>query len=120
MDNGGKVEIITAPLDGTILPGVTRRSVIELAKGMGDYVVSERNLTMREVVEAHAEGRLMESFGAGTAAVIAPVNCILYQGQDLEFPTGSDIGPIARRMWDAIGDIQYGRKEHGNWSVVVK
>ena len=78
---GGKPELITAPLDGTILPGVTRRTVLELCRNSGDYTVSERALGMKEVSEAAAEGRLMEAFGTGTAAVIAPINCVLFKGK---------------------------------------
>lgn len=117
---GGKPELITAPLDGTILPGVTRRTVLELCRNSGDYTVSERALGMKEVSEAAAEGRLMEAFGTGTAAVIAPINCVLFKGKDIDIPTGSEIGPIAKRMWNEISAIQYGRVEGHPWSVVVK
>jgi len=117
--DGNQTELITAPLDGTILPGVTRRSVLELARESGEYLVSERKLTMSEFVGAAKEGRIMECFGAGTAAVIAPVNSILYRDESYDFPTGNDIGPIAKSFWDQISDIQYGRVEH-EWSVVCK
>jgi len=78
---GGLPEVITAPLDGTILPGVTRRSVLDLCRASGDYAVSERKLGMKEVAQAAGEGRLLEAFGTGTAAVIAPVNSIMFQGK---------------------------------------
>mmetsp|Transcript_14511 Transcript_14511/g.28985 ORF Transcript_14511/g.28985 Transcript_14511/m.28985 type:complete len:401 (+) Transcript_14511:58-1260(+) len=112
-------ELVTAPLtDGTILPGVTRRSILDLARGKGDLVVSERKLYMSEVVEAGREGRLVEAFGAGTAAVIAPVKAIAYKGKDIDFPTGEEIGPVAKSMWDQLTDIQYGRVDHP-WSVLI-
>jgi len=112
-------ELVTAPLtDGTILPGVTRRSILDLARGKGDLVVSERKLYMSEVVEAGREGRLVEAFGAGTAAVIAPVKAIAYKGRDIDFPTGEEIGPVAKSMWDQLTDIQYGRVDHP-WSVLI-
>ena len=117
----GKPELITAPLDrGDILPGVTRVSILELARNgrVGDIEVSERDLPMAEVVEASKEGRLMESFGAGTAAIISPVRCIVYKGEDINLPTGDDIGPIAKQFWTILTDIQYGKVEH-EWSVVV-
>jgi branched-chain amino acid aminotransferase len=117
--DGKHTELVTAPLDGTILPGVTRRSILELARQSGEYLVSERKLTMSELIEASKDGRLVESFGAGTAAVIAPVNSIMYKDVSYDFPTGNDIGPIAKSFWDKIGDIQYGRVEH-EWSVVCK
>jgi branched-chain amino acid aminotransferase len=117
--DGSGVELVTAPLtDGTILPGVTRRSVLELARQSGEFTVSERPLGMKEIIKASKEGRLMEAFGAGTAAVIAPVNEIHYKGQDIKFPTGAEIGPVGKSMWNKILDIQYGRVEHP-WSVVV-
>jgi branched-chain amino acid aminotransferase len=116
----GKTELVTAPLtDGTILPGVTRRSVLELAQNAGEMIVSERPLGMKEIIKAHKEGRLMEAFGAGTAAVIAPVNSIRYKGEDIDLPTGDKIGPVGQQMWNDILDIQYGRVEHP-WSVLVE
>lgn len=118
-EDGSGTELVTAPLtDGTILPGVTRRSVLELARASGDFIVSERALGMKEIIKASQEGRLLEAFGAGTAAVIAPVNEISYKGQDIKFPTGDEIGPVGQRMWNEILDIQYGRVEHP-WSVVI-
>ena len=116
-----KPELITAPLDrGDILPGITRISILELARNgrAGDIDVSERDLPMAEVVEAAKDGRLMESFGAGTAAIISPVNCISYKGEDINVPTGDGIGPIAKQFWTILTDIQYGKVEH-EWSVVV-
>lgn len=74
---------------------------------------------MKEVVAAHKEGRLLEAFGAGTAAVIAPVKSVLFKGEELKLPTGNEVGPVAQRMWRTICDIQYGRVEHP-WSVVLK
>ena len=114
----GGTELITAPLDGTILPGVTRRCILELARESGEMIVSERDLGMKEIVEASKEGRLLEAFGAGTAAVVAPIKTIMFQGEDINLPTGEVIGPTAQAMWDRITDIQYGRVEH-EWSVIV-
>ena len=70
----GSKELVTPPLDkGTILPGVTRRSIIELCSTWPDLAVTERKITMSEVMTALAEGRLLEMFGSGTAAVVSPV-----------------------------------------------
>ena len=117
----GARELVTAPLDaGDILPGVTRRSVLELARAWPDVdVVSERHFTIDELLEASREGRVEEVFGAGTAAVVAPVKAIQY-GDDAEIvvPTGESIGPIAQRVWDELLAIQYGKVEHP-WSVLV-
>lgn len=120
-DPHGVPELTTAPLDrGDILPGVTRRSILELARGWSDRpaTVSERWLTMSELVEAEAEGRLLEAFGAGTAAVVSPVNGIVYGGKEISIPTGGSAGPMAMRLWRELCDIQYGKVDHP-WSVPV-
>ena len=111
---------MTAPLgQGDILPGVTRRSVLELARAWPDVdVVSERHFTIDELLEASREGRVEEVFGAGTAAVVAPVKAIQY-GDDAErCADGREHGPIAQRVWDELLAIQYGKVEHP-WSVLV-
>jgi branched-chain amino acid aminotransferase len=121
----GKSELITGPLTrGDILPGVTRRSILELARDWAankpeysDLVVTERFLSMKEVKLASDEGRLMEAFGAGTAVVIAPVKGIVYEGSEIIIPTGEEAGPLAQSIWTAITDIQYGRAHHDSWSV---
>jgi branched-chain amino acid aminotransferase len=82
--------------------------------------VSERWLTMDEVVQASREGRLVEAFGAGTAAVVSPVKGIIYKDEEIKIPVGpgDTPGPFASRLWKELSDIYYGRKEHP-WSVVV-
>eukprot|EP00002_Diphylleia_rotans_P037401 TRINITY_DN834_c0_g1_i1.p1 TRINITY_DN834_c0_g1~~TRINITY_DN834_c0_g1_i1.p1 ORF type:complete len:392 (+),score=106.34 TRINITY_DN834_c0_g1_i1:48-1223(+) len=119
----GKKELITAPLgDGTILEGVTRDSILNLARGWGEFEVTERTYTMSEVLSALNEGRLLEAFGAGTAAIVSPIKCINFEGKDYSIPLGpekdSKIGPIAKRCADTIMGIQYGKIPH-EWSVVV-
>jgi len=119
----GEKELVTAPLDGTILEGVTRDSVLELARerlsGEG-WKVSERKYTMREVKEAADDGRLLEVFGAGTAAVVSPVRSISWNGQLIKcgLPDDQEAGELAQRMKDWIEGIQYGEEEHP-WSVKV-
>lgn len=109
-------EIVTPPLDrGDILPGVTRSSIIELAHGWKGYDMVERNLTMEEVAQAINDGTLVEAFGAGTAAVVTPIECIQYQGKDLEIPA---TGNATQRAWDELLSIQYGKMDHP-WSVKV-
>lgn len=118
-EDGGKTEIVTPPLDrGDILPGVTRDSILHLARGWGDdFVVSERFPTMTEIQRASEKGTLLEAFGAGTAAVVTPIGCIQYQGKDIEIAA---TGPIAKRVWDEITGIQYGKIEGPEgWSVTV-
>jgi len=112
-------ELCTSPLSrGDILPGVTRNSALALARGWGEFEVNEREVTMPEIVEAAKEGRLLEAFGTGTAAVVAPVKQIGYMGQDIFLPTGEEIGPVAKRLWDEITAIQYGKIKHP-WGVVI-
>mmetsp|Transcript_11685 Transcript_11685/g.17615 ORF Transcript_11685/g.17615 Transcript_11685/m.17615 type:complete len:392 (-) Transcript_11685:168-1343(-) len=116
----GEKEIITAPLTrGDILPGVTRLSILDLARNWTDYKVVERFLTMTEVRNAASDGRLLEAFGAGTAAVVVPVSCIEYQGQDIDIPNTT--GEVTKRVWDQITGIQYGKIQgpDDTWSVVV-
>jgi branched-chain amino acid aminotransferase len=111
-------ELVTPPLTrGDILPGVTRASILELAKSWGEFDVSERFPTMHEVKEAADDNRLLEAFGAGTAAVVSPISCIQYKGQDIEIPA---VGKLTKRVWDEITGIQYGNKEGPpGWSVII-
>mmetsp|Transcript_17398 Transcript_17398/g.59095 ORF Transcript_17398/g.59095 Transcript_17398/m.59095 type:complete len:128 (+) Transcript_17398:1-384(+) len=116
----GRRELITPPLSrGDILPGVTRRSILEMAQGWEDCVVNERLITMPEIARAAKEGTLLEAFGAGTAAVVAPVKEIEYLGELLCTASGdTSAGEIAQRVWDTMLDIQYGRTPHP-WSWAV-
>ncbi|MBM2814217.1 MAG: branched-chain amino acid aminotransferase [Ignavibacteria bacterium] len=103
-------EIITPPLDhGTILDGVTRDSALTLAREWG-MKVSERQITIDEVFDAHKHGTLQEVFGTGTAAVISPVGLLTYRGLDIEI-NQRQIGPIAQKLYDTISGIQYGEIE---------
>jgi branched-chain amino acid aminotransferase len=82
---------------------------------MRDLDVTERFVTMKEINEAAIEGRLLEVFGAGTAAVVCPVSAIRYQGKDIEIPA---TGPVTKRCWDLLTGIQYGSREGPpGWSV---
>lgn len=101
--------LITAPLSGTILPGVTRDSVLGLAQSWG-MEVQERRLGMTEVMEAAHNGTLQEVFGAGTAAVISPVKEIRHHGELIR-PQEQDRGPIGQKLYDTIYGIQRGRIE---------
>ena len=164
MDNGGQpssfhlgtcahfhsqgYELVTPPLDGMILPGVTRDSVLSLARehtsgsnrlsGLpDDLTVSERSVTMSEVKASSESGKLVELFGAGmftpslffqltthfrwigTAAVISPVDRIGYLGQDVHIPTGPDgMGPISRPIWNELVGRQTGTIP-SDWSVTI-
>jgi len=111
-------EIITPELNGSILPGITRMSVIELAKHWNEKV-SERKISIDELTEAHAAGRLKEVFGAGTAAVISPVGQIKYGDQVITI-NNNQTGPVAKKYYQAITDIQYGKVDDPmGWIVSV-
>jgi branched-chain amino acid aminotransferase len=128
----GRRELVTAPLgDGIILEGVTRASVLELVRGGlvgaedGGVDVVERKFVMDEILEAHAEGRLLEAFGAGTAFFIAPVQDVHFRGRDIVLPLGEGEGDdvkgdeFAMRVKGVLKDIMYGRRAH-EWGVVIK
>jgi branched-chain amino acid aminotransferase len=107
-------EVITPQLNGSILPGITRDSVINLAKMWG-VPVCERKISIDEVMEAHQKGTLEEVFGSGTAAVISPVGEIKYDEKIVTIGKG-EVGPMAKRFFKAITDIQYGRaKAPADW-----
>jgi branched-chain amino acid aminotransferase len=80
--------------------------VLTLAREWG-MKVSERNISIDEVVKAHASGKVKEVFGPGTAAVISPVGLLHYQGKDMIF-NDMKIGPVAQKFYDTITGIQYG------------
>jgi branched-chain amino acid aminotransferase len=101
--------LVTPSLTGSILPGITRASIIELAKDMG-YGVEERLISIDEVREAIANGKITEVFGTGTAAVISPVGSMYYQGQDYII-NNNQVGEVTRALYERLIDIQYGREE---------
>ena len=100
-------ELVTPPLGGSILDGVTRDSVMTLLREW-NLQVSERPLGMEEIVSAHRAGSLREIFGCGTAAVITPVSALGWKGEDLVV-SGGEPGEVSRRLFEAIGAVQYGR-----------
>ena len=102
-------ELVTPPLGGTILPGVTRDSVLQLASHWGMNAV-ERPISIHEVVEGCRSGSLKEMFASGTAAVISPVGIICFKGEDFQVADGRT-GEVAKRIYDEITGIQYGRRE---------
>ena len=119
----GKPELVTAPLDGTILEGVTRESVLELARERLEpegWKISEKYIRMKDIAEASQEGRLIEVFGAGTAAIVAPVRKIGWKGEmiDCGLKDGEETGEIALKMKGWIENIQYGEEEH-EWRYVL-
>ena len=102
-------EVVTPALVGSILDGITRRSCIAVLKKYG-YKVSERRISMDEIVDAYNNGMLKESFGSGTAAVISPVGLISYKGIDMVINDGK-MGEITSFLYDKITGIQSERYE---------
>ncbi len=114
----GKRELVTPPLiRGDILPGVTRQSILELTKTWREFDVVERSITMPEIQEMASQGRLIEAFGAGTAAVVTPISHIQYKGKDIEIAAP---GHLTKRLFSDLMDIQYGEVEGlKGWSVRI-
>jgi len=111
-------ELLTAPLNGSILPGVTRDSVIRIVKEWG-IKLTERSLAIDEVITAAKNKALKEAFGTGTAAVISPVGQITYKREDYTV-AGGKMGELSRRLYDEIVGIQYRHKpDPYGWMVRI-
>ena len=111
--------IVTPMLNGSILPGITRNSVIELCKEWG-LPVEERKVSAQELVDAYEAGTLEEVFGTGTAAVISPVGALRFGDRVMQIKDGS-IGEYSQKLYDTITGIQLGKiKETKGWVVEVK
>ena len=102
-------EVVTPMLNGSILGGITRDSVIEVLKGSG-YKVSERRISIDEISEAYKNGKLEEVFGTGTAAVISPVGELCYNGEKMVI-NNNEIGAVSQMLYDTITGMQKGAIE---------
>lgn len=100
-------KIYTAPCEGTVLPGVTRRSCMELCNDWGIEVI-EKHVAIDEVMAAARNGTLEEVFGTGTAAVVTPVKELEYKGETAAVGNGQ-IGPVTQKLYDTLTGIQWGR-----------
>lgn len=113
-------KLVTAPTGDTILDGVTRKSVLAVAKNWG-MEVEERKLPIAEIIEGFKNGKITEAFGAGTAAVIAPISHIGYDGFDYELPVVNAEGSIAKRLYTEIDAIKLSKiKDSFGWVHTVK
>lgn len=113
--------LITPTLEqGTILEGITRKSVLRLAKEM-DWKTEERRISFKEVIKASKKGKLQECFGTGTAATIAPVGRIGHDdGEDI-IVNNNEVGPYAKKIYNELLGIQYGKiKDRHGWTVEIK
>lgn len=112
-------EVVTPSLDGSILPGITRDSVIYLLKHWG-MKVSERKLPVQELFDTHAAGKLAEAFGTGTAAVISPIGELNWDGKIIGLTNGK-IGELSLKLYETITGIQNCTiKDDFNWMTEVK
>ncbi len=110
--------ILTPRLSGSILPGITRDSVLKLARHFG-YEVAEERMDIHEVLKDIKSGQLTEAFGSGTAAVISPVKSFTYKGESFTVGDGG-IGPVSQKFYDTLTGIQYGRiKDEMGWVTRV-
>ncbi|MBO8138375.1 MAG: branched-chain amino acid aminotransferase [Desulfotomaculum sp.] len=102
-------KLVTPPLSGSILPGITRASILELGPDMG-LEVEERPITIDEVIEDINSGRITEVFGSGTAAVVSPVGLLHYKDKDYLI-NNNQVGEVTRAVYKRLVDIQYGKAE---------
>ncbi|MBQ1244205.1 MAG: branched-chain amino acid aminotransferase [Clostridia bacterium] len=111
-------EVVTPALTGSILPGITRKSCVELLTKEG-YKVSERRLSIDELEKALEDGKLEEAWGCGTAAVISPIGTLSYKGKVYEVNNGK-IGEVTQHLYDTLTGIQWGKVEDKySWTVLL-
>ena len=107
-------KLVTPALGGSILPGITRKSVIELARNLG-YQVEERPIAIDEVIAGMDNGSLTEAFGSGTAAVISPVGSLYFKDHNYII-NQNQVGSITTELYNKLMDIQFGRaKDPFGW-----
>lgn len=132
-------ELITPPLNGLILPGIVRHSILNLVREWNQVKVTERTITMHEVKKACYENRVskideylaritylinffllqvLEMFGAGTACVVSPIERIYYQGDNLMIPSMENSDSLWSQLRNSLLDIQYGRVKHP-WAIEI-
>ncbi|MEC5423823.1 branched-chain amino acid aminotransferase [Virgibacillus sp. C22-A2] len=112
-------EVVTPALNGSILEGITRNSVIQLLNHW-NIPVTERKVSMEELYEAYVDGKLEEAFGSGTAAVLSPIGQLSWGDKDL-FINNGKTGEVSKALYDTLTGIQYGRKtDPFNWVEKVK
>lgn len=110
-------KIMTSPLRGTVLDGITRRSVLTLVKELG-YEIEERALSVDEVMEGAANGRLAEAFGTGTAVVISPVGSFCYKDHCVQLGDGKP-GKLTMELYNRLTAIQYGKQDDAHSWVTL-
>ncbi|XP_063988664.1 branched-chain-amino-acid aminotransferase, cytosolic isoform X1 [Diachasmimorpha longicaudata] len=119
INEAGERELVTPPLEGLILPGITRASILDLAQDINEFKVSERIITMKEITRLVTENRLLEMFGAGTACVVSPISSIDYMERRLHVPTCDQPEPLYKKFLKALLDIQYGYVPGHPWAYEI-
>ncbi|XP_041059449.1 branched-chain-amino-acid aminotransferase, cytosolic [Carcharodon carcharias] len=114
----GEEELVTPPLDGVILPGVVRQSILDLTRKWNEFKVEERSVGMNELLNAIRKNRVKEMFGSGTACVVCPIERILYKGENLHIPTMENGPKLASRILESLTAMQYGRVVT-DWTYLV-
>ena len=113
-----KGKIVTPKLTGSVLPGITRRSCIQILKDWG-YVVEERLISVDEIGQAMQEGKLEEAWGTGTAAVVSPIGILQYKDKNYII-NNQQIGDVTKKLYDELTGIQWGLKEDKyGWCVKI-
>ncbi|XP_029019928.1 branched-chain-amino-acid aminotransferase, cytosolic isoform X2 [Betta splendens] len=120
INEDGEEELATPPLDGIILPGITRQSILELTSKWGGFKATERYLTMGQLCTALKQQRVKEMFGSGTACMICPIGRVFYQGETLRIPSSRQeiSSRLTSRIAKALTDIQLGRAR-SDWTFLV-
>ena len=111
-------KVVTPEINGSILPGITRKSVIEILKDWG-HTVEERPISIDELVAAYDAGKIDEAFGCGTAVVIAPISELVWGGKSMTL-SGGQTGELTRKVYDELTGIQFGtRPDTRGWVHIV-
>ncbi|XP_031614398.1 branched-chain-amino-acid aminotransferase, cytosolic [Oreochromis aureus] len=119
INQDGEEELATPPLDGIILPGITRRSILELTRKWGEFKVTERYLTMSQLCSALKQQQVKEMFGSGTACMICPIGHIVYLGENLHIPCRDKQSvKLTSRLTKELTDMQHGRTP-SDWTFEV-
>lgn len=107
INKDGERELVTPPLDGTILPGITRMTILQMMTELGEFKVRERPFKIQEVMEAAEEDRLLEVFGCGTAVLVCPIKEIMYKDVTIQVPIDEEkgAGPLAQRILQMLNDF---------------
>lgn len=119
VNDDGEKELVTPPLNGLILPGITRNSILAVSREWNQFKVSERKILMEEICQLISENRLLEMFGAGTACIVSPISYIDFVGRSLHIPTMEQPNPLYKMFLKHLSDIQYGYLPDHPWAVTI-